>query len=220
MSSSELATLPHWGSSALAGLSVSAASIFALLPRHLRIVSDPVATLNKELSGQVSGEIAELVSRSNALWQQTKGELDADDTNRVLLQEAVLRLMHSAKRWTQADSRSAHTNATSLAERIESLSQRIDKADDDIVITHYEQARAALSEQVEYLRGISQNRERVLARLHNYLAAMERLRLAVAKLESTTASREAVDLAPIVEGLEELGQDIDRCSNALRDLEA
>tara|TARA_R110002096_G_scaffold299503_2_gene494009 strand:- start:82129 stop:83190 length:1062 start_codon:yes stop_codon:yes gene_type:complete len=217
---SELSALPAWGSAALSGLAISAASIFALVPRHVELQHDAVARIHNQLKGNVSGEIAELVERGNGLWTQAKTELSEDDANRVILQEAVLRLMDTAKRWSDADGRASHANADSLVERMEGLEARIEKADDEVVIKQYEQARAALAEQLKYLSGISKNRERVLARMHNYLAAMERLRLAVANLESTNASREAVDLAPIVESLEELGQDIDSCSTALRELES
>ena len=219
MSASELSALPAWGSTALSGLAISAASIFALVPRHIELTHDNVAKVHGQLKGNVSGEIAELVERGNGLWTQTKSELGEDDANREILEEAVLRLMHTAKRWSQADGASKHASADSLVERMEGLEERIEKADDEVVIKQYEQARAALAEQLKYLSGISKNRERVLARMHNYLAAMERLRLAVANLKSTNASREAVDLAPIVENLEELGQDIDSCSTALRELE-
>ena len=220
MSASELSGLPAWGSTALAGLAISAASVFALVPRHVEFTHDAVAKVHGQLAGSVGGEIAELVERSNTLWTQAKSELDEGDANRALLEEAVLRLMETAKRWSNADTRSSHASADSLVERMDALEERINNADDEVVIKQYEQARGALAEQMKYLSGIGKNRERVLARMHNYLAAMERLRLAVANLASTTASREAVDLAPIVENLEELGQDIDSCSTALRELES
>ncbi|MCP4447526.1 MAG: hypothetical protein GY811_19620 [Myxococcales bacterium] len=220
ISSSDLSALPTWGSAALSGLAISAASVFALLPRHIEFTQDAVIKAHNQLSGSVNGEIAELVERGIALWTQAKGELTEDDANRAILEEAVLRLMETARRWSDADTRSSHATAESLVERMEALDERIDKADDEVVIKQYEQASAALAEQMKYLTGIAKNRERVLARMHNYLAAMERLRLAVANLASTTASREVVDLAPIVENLEELGQDIDSCSTALRELES
>ncbi len=220
MHAQDLATLPVWGSSALAGVAVSAASIFALVPRHLHLISDPVATAHAQLRGKTTGEIEELVERCNDLWTQAKGELDEGDANLSILEEAVLRLMETADGWSKAAPNGTNQDAEKLAERMESLSDRIDKADDKVVIKQYEQARAALGEQLKYISGINNNRERVLARMHNYLAAMERLRLAVANLKSSNASREAVDLTPIVESLEELGQDIDSCSSALDALES
>jgi hypothetical protein len=198
---------------------VSATGIFALLPRHLELSRDPVAAMHASVAPRLSGEIAELVDRGNKLWKQSKEELDDQDANRQILEEAVLRLMSTAKRWESADSRASKTTASSLADRMEALDKRIDDAEDEVVIKQYEQARAALAEQMKYLSDIGKNRERVLARMHNYLAAMERLQLAVANLASTNASREAVDLTPIVENLEELGQDIDSASTALKELE-
>ncbi len=219
MHAEDLASLPAWGSCALAGVAVSAASIFALVPRHLHIVRDPVATAHAQLQGRTNGETAELVERGNQLWSQAKAELAEDDTNLQILEEAVLRLMETAENWSKAAPNGTSQDAEKLAERMESLSDRIAKAEDKVVIKQYEQARAALGEQLKYISGINNNRERVLARMHNYLAAMERLRLAVANLKSSNASREAVDLTPIVECLEELGQDIDSCSSALEELQ-
>lgn len=214
----DLASLPAWGSSALAGVAVSAASIFALVPRHLEIVKDPVGAAHAQLKGNVNGEIAELVERGNQLWTQAQSELAEDDDNLQILEEAVMRLMQTAQNWSDAAPNATAQSAEKLAERMESLDDRIAKADDKVVIKQYEQARTALGEQMKYISGINKNRERVLARMHNYLAAMERLRLAVANLKSSNASREAID--PIVESLEELGQDIDSCSSALDELQA
>lgn len=218
INSSELSALPIWGSSALAGVAVSAASILAFVPRHVEIVRDPVATAHAALAGQVKGEIAELIERSNDLWTSTQDELEPDDTNLMILQDAVLRMMQSAKRWTDAEGSRGKPDSLALAERMESLDDRIKKSDDEVVINQYKQARAALAEQLKYLSGIRKNRERVLARMHNYLAAMERMCLAVANLKSTNASRDTVDLTPLVENLEELGQDIDSCSTALQEI--
>ncbi len=220
MSSTELSSLPVWGSTALAGVAVSAASVLAFIPRHVEVVHDPIRTAHSELKGHVKGEIAELIERSNNLWTTTSEQLDRDDANLQILQEAVLRMMQTAKRWTDAESTSPHTSALTLTERMEALDSRIEKSDDEVVIKQYEQARAALAEQMKYLTGISRNRDRVLARMHNYLAAMERMCLAVANLKSTNASRDAIDLAPLVENLEELGLDIDSCSTALRELDS
>jgi len=220
MNSSELSSLPAWGSTALAGVAVSAASVLAFIPRHVEIVHDPIRTAHAELKGRVKGEIAELIERSNTLWTTTSEQLGRDDANLQILQEAVLRMMQTAKRWTDAESTRPHTSALILTERMEALDLRIEKSDDEVVVKQYEQARAALAEQMKYLTGISKNRERVLARMHNYLAAMERMCLAVANLKSTNASRDAIDLAPLVGNLEELGQDIDSCSTALRELES
>ncbi len=220
MTSTQLDSLPAWGSAALAGVAVSAASILALLPRHIDFVPDPVGEAHDALSGKLHGEISELVNRSHSLWTHAQSDLEEDDTNLQILQEAVLRLMQTAKQWNEAGSSSSKTSAESLAQRMESLEDRIEKSDDEIVIQQYKQAQAALAEQMKYLSGIGKNRERVLARMHNYLAAMERLCLAVANLKSTNASRGAVDLAPLVESLEEMGQDIESCSSALSSLDS
>jgi hypothetical protein len=201
----------------LAGVAVSAASIFALVPRHLDLAHDRVASTRAQLN--LKGEIAELVEQGNQLWEQSKTELEEGDANLAILEEAVLRLMETAKTWSDATPETNSTNAAKLAERMESLQQRIADADDPVVIKQYQQAHTALAEQLKYISGINSNRERVLARMHNYLAGMERLRLAVVNLKSANATRESVDLSTIVESLEELGQDIEACSSAVNSID-
>jgi hypothetical protein len=44
---------------------------------------------------------------------------------------------------------------------------------------------------------------------------MERLNLAVVNVKSTSASKSAVDVQPMVESLEDLGRDIDALGDAL-----
>ena len=103
---------------------------------------------------------------------------------------------------------------------MESLEQRIANTEDEITRNQYEQAKAALAEQLRYIKDIGTSRERVLARMHNYLAAMERLRMAVINLESTNASRDAAtDVQPLVTDLEKIGADMDSCSEALLEAE-
>ena len=49
---------------------------------------------------------------------------------------------------------------------------------------------------------------------------MERLRLAVVKLESANASRDAGDVQPLVANLEAIGIDIDAAAEAMGDVSA
>jgi small-conductance mechanosensitive channel len=176
---------------------------------------DEVATAYEQLAGALQGEVRELVDRGYALWTQTAEQLDAEDVNRATLGEGVLKLLEVARRWRSVEGMGTQTMASNLVERMEALQERIDKTDDEVTRGQYEQARAALAEQLRYIKDIGVSRERVVARMHNYLAAMERLRLAVINLESTHASREAVDVQPLVSSIEQIGADMDSCAEAL-----
>lgn len=218
VASQELMTLPGWVVAGIGGAAFSMVAVMGLAIRHFGITSDPVADAYMAIKDSTRGEVYELVLRGHSVWGKASANLDEDDPNREILQEAVLRLFDTAHRWTAVESSASQHAAASLVDRIDSLQQRIDKATDDVVKAQYQQAKDALGEQLKYLKEIGTNRERVLARMHNYLAAMERLRLAVINLDSQSASRDTV--APIVSSLEELGQDIDTCSEALVEAQA
>lgn len=212
---SELASMPGWLVSAGAGAAFSLVSVFGLVPRHLEVVRDPVAEAYEGLSESLTGEVKELVERGYALWQKSAGELASDDVNRETLQEGVLRLLGVADRWRAVEGTGTDDMATSLVERIEALDERIAKTDDAVTKNQYQQAKTALTEQLRYIKDIGVSRERVLARMHNYLAAMERLRMAVINLASSNASRDAVDVQPLIDNLQLIGADMDSCTEAL-----
>ena len=211
----QFSSMPGWLVSAGAGAAFSLVSVFALLPRHIELLRDPVVTAYQELEGTLTGEVQELVERGYGLWRKAAGELDEGDINRETLEEGVLRLFGVAHQWRSVDLAGADDQATSLVERIDALDTRIANTEDAVTANQYRQAKAALVEQLRYIKDIGVSRERVLARMHNYLAAMERLRMAVINLESTNASREAVDVQPLIANLQLIGADMDTCSEAL-----
>jgi hypothetical protein len=143
--------------------------------------------------------------------------LPENDANRAILREAVIRLFDTAQRWSAIESSTPDSAAASIVDRMESLDRRIASAEDEVVGAQYRQAKEGLAEQLKHLKEIDTHRERVLARMHNYLAAVERLRMALVNLDSQTASAQAV--APIVSSLQEIGHDIDGCAEAMRDVQ-
>ncbi|MEM9489847.1 MAG: hypothetical protein AAGC55_11920 [Myxococcota bacterium] len=216
----ELASLPGWAVSTVAGAAFSFVSVFALLPRHIEISRDTIDTDYQRLRGSVTGEARQLVERGYELWSRARVELGDDETSSNALRDSVVRLFEVAHRWQSVEAAGTQNMASSLVERIDELDGRIANSDDDITVKQYEQAKAALTEQLRYIKDINTSRERVLARMHNYLAAMERLRMAAINLASTNASRDAVaDIQPLVHDLEKLGADIDTCSVSLLEAE-
>ncbi len=209
------ASLPGAVPAAAAGLGFAAVAIVTQLPRHVLIVRDRVGAAHASMAPRAQGEVKELADRGLALWRKTEASLPVTDANRKLLEEAVLRLFDVAGRWTVVETESAQAAPDALGERIAELSSRMESATDSVVKSEYAAARDALREQLRYLDDIGASRERVLARMHNYLAAMERLNLALVNVKSTSASREAVDVQPMVESLADLGRDIDALGEAL-----
>lgn len=209
VTSAELSGVPAAGLAAIAGVAFALTMAVPLAWSHLELAGDLIARRYPQVRNATSGEIQELVIRGHGVWNQVR-DLPEDDANRELLREAVLKLFDTAERWGVAGAETQRDSEAGLRERMEALSARIEATSDDQVKAEYQQAHTALAEQLKYLSGISSNRERVIARLHNYLAAMERLRLAAVNLRSTNATRAAADVAPMVESLEQLGDIIER----------
>ncbi len=214
----ELSAMPAWLGASIAGTSFAFVSALAVLPRHLRLAHDRVGQRYRELQPRLDGEVRELVDRGHALWTTCADSLPEGDAHRETLEEGVLRLLDTASRWRDADAAAADGSAVSLTERIARLDERIEASTDAVARDQYGQARAALAQQLDYLDSIGQSRERVLARMHNYLAAMERLRLAVIKRDTATASLTPDDVAPLVGDVESLGRDIDACADVLGEM--
>jgi len=214
----ELAGAPGWLSAVLAGAAFSLVTAVALLPRHLEVARDPVSAAYKDLHGALSGEVADLVEGGHRLWAEASASLAEGDIHRRTIEEGTLRLFEVARHW-RTDAGAAAPSAAELTERLATLDQRVEATQDPVARDQYRQAREGVAEQLRHLESIGTNRERVLARMHNYLAAMERLRLAVAKLQSANASRTAEEVQPLASDVADLGRDIDACAEAMAEVD-
>ena len=215
----ELAGLPPWLTLAIAGASFGFTQVLALLPRHLDVVIDRVADARARHRTRLAGEIAELADRAHAVWQKVEATLEPADPVRRAIEDSVVRLYEVAGRWQSVESDGARTPADALVERMQQIDAKLAATEDQVAKEQYEQARGALAEQLRYLKEIGTSRERVVARMHHYLAAMERLRFAVINHRSHDASRLSTDVQPILDDLRDLGRDIDFTSDALGEVE-
>jgi hypothetical protein len=203
----------------LAGGAFALVSAAALVARHLELVRDPIAEAYAAAARDLRGEMRELVDRGHALWSEAEGRLPVGDDNRRTLAEGVTRFFEVARTWKASEADAAAGDKEALAKRMEELDRRIASSVDAVSREQYQRARNALAEQARYLASIDTSRERVVARMHAYLAAMEQFRLAAIRLASSSASRAAVDVAPLVATIEELGADIAACSDGLVEAE-
>ncbi|MCX5747166.1 MAG: hypothetical protein NT062_32250, partial [Proteobacteria bacterium] len=182
----------------------------ATLPRHLSMTSDPVSAALRALPANLDAEVRDLCNRSAAIWSTASAQLDA--TNQALVRDGVLKALEVATR--SAQTKLTGAGDAELVTRMAELDKRIATATDDEVKTQYQAARAALEDQKRYRDRIGQNRERLVARLHNHVAALEKFQLAATGLESSRAST-----APEVKQLEELSQDVAASGEALAEVE-
>ena len=187
--------------------------VFAVLPRHLRVSVDPVQAALRRLPTDMDSEMRELCNRSASIWTSAKDKL-AEDAGKNLVRDGVLKTLEVATK--SADVKVAGASDAELAKRMEDLDQRIAAASDAEVKTQYQSARGALEDQRRYRDHIKQNRERLIARMHNHVAALEKFQLAASGL---VAARAATSGATAVQQLDELSQDVAASGEALAELE-
>src|SRR5262249_12332888 len=129
-----------------------------------------------------------------------------------LVRDGVLKMLEVAVK--SAAVKPLGPSEQELATRMSDLDKRIAAATDAEVKQQYTAARAALDDQRRYRAQIRQGRERVVARMHNHVAALEKFQLAATGLE---ASRVATSGA--TKQLAELSQEVAASGEALAEVE-
>jgi hypothetical protein len=210
----ETARWPLWATSSVASAAAGMVGLLALLPRHLALSSDPVATALRRLPTGLDAEVRALCARSVGIWTSTRARLAADDHGRELLRDGVLKTLEVAARSAGGDA--SPGAGDELTRRMAELDRRIEASTDAEVRAQYTAARAALDDQRRYRERIQQGRERLVARLHNHVAALEKFQLAALGVD---AMRSQTSTATLVEQLEALSADVASSGEALAELE-
>ena len=206
----------HWPAllnSAVAAAAMGMVGAMAMLPRHVQIALDPVAGAVKRLPASLDAEVRELCARAAAIWRSAKDQI-RDDAGKALVRDGVLKTLEVATR--SAEVKLTGSSDAELVQRMADLDQRISAATDDEVKAQYQAARAAVGDQQRYRDRIRAGRERMVARMHNHVAALEKFELAATGLE---AARAASSGAAAVKQLEELSQDVAASGEALAEIE-
>jgi hypothetical protein len=210
----QTAQWPSWTTDLASSAALGMVTVLALLPRHLRFSLDPIAGAVRGLPKDLDAEVRELCDRSVAIWNGANDKLTDTDPGRHLVRDGVLKALEVAAK--SAGVRAAAGSDEALAKRMEDLDQRIAAATDAEIKQQYQGARSALEDQRRYRDQIRQNRERLIARLHNHVAALEKFQLAASGLES---ARAATAGATAIKQLEELSHDVAASGEALAELE-
>jgi hypothetical protein len=124
------------------------------------------------------------------------------------VERLVLEVFDMGRQWQEVERGAGRTSADELATRIESLDAKIGASTDEVARKQYQLARDALAAQLSYLTDISRNRERVMARAHNYLATLERLHLALWNHRGADAAKLADEVQPILDDIDDQGQEM------------
>jgi hypothetical protein len=205
---------PAWWLDGLAAAAMGMVAMLAVLPRHLALVSDPVAAALKRLPPALDPEVQKLCRRSVEIWGGAKERLADGDPGRDLVRDGVLKTLEVAVK--SAGVRAIGASDEELAARMADLDQRIAAATDAEVRAQYTAARAALEDQRRYREHIANGRERLVARMHNHVAALEKFQLAATGL---VAVRAAAAGATAVAQLAELSSDVAASGEALAEIE-
>ncbi|HLL24654.1 MAG TPA: hypothetical protein VK427_21125 [Kofleriaceae bacterium] len=204
---------PALAKSVVAASAMGMVGILAMLPRHLRVELDPVRTAIRSLPKALEPEVKGLCDRAVSIWTTSKDHI-ADEGGRQLVRDAVLKTLEVATKSTEVKITGA--GELELKTRMEDLDARIAAATDDEVKQQYTSARAALDDQHRYREHIAKGRERLVARMHNHVAALEKFQLAATGLEAT---RVASSGANAIKQLEELSHEVAASGEALAEIE-
>lgn len=205
---------PAWWLDGVAAAAMGMVAVLAVLPRHLALVRDPVAAALKHLPAALDPEVQKLCQRSVEIWGGAKERLAEGDPGRDLVRDGVLKTLEVAVK--SAGVKAIGASDEELAARMADLDQRIAAATDAEVRAQYTAARAALEDQRRYREHIANGRERLVARMHNHVAALEKFQLAATGL---VAARAAAAGATAVAQLAELSSDVAASGEALADIE-
>lgn len=214
MGAHETHNWPAWARDTVASGAMGMIGVIAMLPRHLRMSLDPVSAAVRGLPSDLDSEVRELCNRSLVIWASAKDKLAETDPGRALVRDGVMKTLEVATK--SADVKLSGASEQELAKRMDDLDGRIAIATDAEVKSQYQSARAALDDQRRYRDHIKQNRERLIARMHNHVAALEKFQLAAGGL---AAARAATAGATAVKQLEELSADVAASGEALAELE-
>jgi hypothetical protein len=203
---------PSWAKDLTASAAMGMIGVLAMLPRHLRVSLDPVSAAVRNLPSELDGEVRELCNRSLSIWNSAKDKLADTDPGKQLVRDGVLKTLEVAAKSSTLEA--AGASDQELAKRMEDLDQRIAAASDTEVKAQYQAARTALDDQRRYRDHIKQNRERLVARMHNHVTTLEKFQLAASGLVAARAASSGV-----TKQLEELSNDVAASGEALAEIE-
>lgn len=198
----------------------------ALVVRQLWIARDPVGQAFAEVRPSLSGEMLELCQRAVELYRRVQDVLkdrresgSSDPELSRAVQDMVLRIFGLARKWHEVEREAARTSVDDLQKRAAEVDTKLAQTRDPVARRQYRMAREALGSQLRYLEDISRNRERVTAQVYNYVAALERLHLAVLNHRGADAAKLADEIMPIFDEIDDVGQEMDLESDAMSEAE-
>ncbi len=199
-----------------------------LVARQVTFEHDRVAQEFSRVKGTLSGEMLTLAERARSTYRRIMEVLrDRKDrgtppapTLLKAVDSLVFRIFELGGTWQEVENEANRTSAEDLGDRLSELEGKIAASTDAVARRQYEMARDAIVAQLGYLRDISRSRERVIARVYNYLAALDRLLLGVLNHRGADAAKFDATLAPMIDEIATIGQELDFVTEAMREVDA
>lgn len=197
---------------------------------RIKLDPDPLKPLWDEISGELDGDMAELArqgydlyteirSRAETRRKQGKDHQILTDVERVGAETAE-RLLRLAQRWCQIERTVDDTARARLTARLEALDGKVRDVNDPIIRAEYGAAAESIRRQLAGFDKIDLGRERLVARMHRCLAALERISLMLLQLSTSDAQDAALNLQPELELLDEMSDELSWKSLSVEDLMA
>ena len=200
----------------VSGAAIGMIGVLSTLPRHLAWQLDTVLAAARKLPPTLDAEVKQLCDRSLALWRKAVERLADDVTSKELLRSGVIKVLEVARRTGESVESAESAGADrELSDRIADLERRIEAASDAETKAQYTAAREGLEDQRKYRERLRAGRERMVARLHNHVAALEKFHLAAVSLE---ASKTMSADEPMVKQLADLSSEVSASGDALAEV--
>jgi hypothetical protein len=190
--------------------------------RHVSLRRDGLDEALGLASRELGGDFGELAFRVRETRKRVLAALERrEGASREVqpVQKAVDDLAKGTvsvgRQWQRVDSELGGASLADLDRRIAGLDERALSAADEEARRAYERARKALQDQRQHHEEIARSRERTVARLHGTLATLERLHLAVVRLQSADAHRFSGELQPLLDDLDVVGTDAELAAQAM-----
>lgn len=214
---------PDIASYALQGAIVGLFVSIGTVGRHITIGGDALADSLASAARDLPRDFAELVGRASEsrvrVLDALERRAEGTEKERAQVSKAVDELasciVKVGRRWQAVDSDLGPTSTAVLEQRIAELAGRIEAAADPEAKTAYQKAKSALEDQLQHRTEIAKSRDRTVARLHSYLAVLERLHLAVVRFRSSDAHRFATEMQPMLDELDGVGTDAELAAQAI-----
>jgi len=196
LSTALASVVPHWTGGAAAGGMLGLWAALAAVPLHIRVGGDALELRLGVLRSSLGPDLRGLAERAAAARRgalaKLPGGIGAEIPASIdALAAAALELAARAAELSRAASPQAEEE---LKRRSAWLSQSAQAAGDAEARRCYENAGEALAAQLDHLRRVRAARERVLARLHENVANLERTRFSLTLLQGPELEAEVASL--------------------------